>query len=76
MDLNWKPYAELGGKNGHSSAVYIGACGKHTGIEVRSPEATAYLAMNPHLMCSAATVEYGNSTNSEESVDIASFLTQ
>lgn len=37
IDVNWKPYAELGNQNGFASSVTIGACGNgDTGIEANS----------------------------------------
>jgi len=37
LDINYQPYAQLGGQNGYTTGVTIGACGNgDTGIEVDS----------------------------------------
>jgi hypothetical protein len=44
LDLNWKPYGELGGQNGYSTGATWGACGnENTGIDVYSEEGKAWI---------------------------------
>jgi len=53
LDLNWKPYAELGGNNGYSSKAYWGSCSNlNTALRVGSKQTELYLNLIQPKMCS------------------------